>query len=375
MSPMLNLAVQTNPPVTVADACGPSATATTVCRTVFDLTHNRILAEASDILIVKPAKILLIIVVALLVNALVRRLVKRFVNGLKGERVRRRLGSIREASPELLTSAANQTVRTMQRAETVGALLRSATTFAVWAMAMLMVLGELGLNLGPLIAGAGIVGVALGFGAQNLVRDFLSGMFMIAEDQFGVGDIVDAGEASGVVEAVSLRTTRLRDINGTVWHIPNGTITRIGNKSQQWSRAVIDIDVAYDTDLDRAKRIISEVAAAVADDDEWRAIILEPPEVWGVEQLGADGISLRLVVKTLPAQQFAVAREVRSRLKDRFDAEGIEIPFPQRVVWHRSDDGSPTPAAPTKAAPTKAAPTRAAKAKAKPTPKARRRST
>ena len=141
-------------------------------------------------------------------------------------------------------------LRRVQRAETVGALLASVASFGIWTLAALMALGTLGLDLGPLIAGAGIVGVAIGFGSQNLVRDFISGIFMLMEDQYGVGDVVDAGPATGTVEGVGLRTTRLRDVNGTLWHIPNGEIRRVGNRSQGWARALVDVEVAYSTDLD-----------------------------------------------------------------------------------------------------------------------------
>jgi small conductance mechanosensitive channel len=195
-------------------------------------------------------------------------------------------------------------------------------------------------NLGPLIAGAGIAGVAIGFGAQSLVKDFLSGIFMLVEDQYGVGDIVDVGEATGTVEAVTLRTTRIRSVDGTVWHVPNGTIDRVGNMSQQWARALLDVDVAYGTDIDDAQRVIKAVADAVAEDPEWRHRILEPPEVWGIESMGPDAISIRLVVKTRPGDQFPVMRELRRRLSDTFLSEGIEMPFPQRSVWVRRDAGS-----------------------------------
>ena len=175
--------------------------------------------------------------------------------------------------------------------------------------------------------------VALGFGSQSLVKDFLSGVFILVEDQFGVGDIVDLdGQTSGVVDAVSLRTTRLRAVDGTLWHVPNGEIRRVGNKSQHWSRALIDIEVAYDTDLDHAEAVIAKVADEIATGD---ADVIEQPEVWGVEQLGANGIVIRLVVKTRPSEQFRVSRELRRRIKAAFDAEGIEIPFPQQTVWHR----------------------------------------
>ncbi len=159
-----------------------------------------------------------------------------------------------------------------------------------------------------------------------------TGVFILVEDQFGVGDIVDLGEASGVVDAVSLRTTRLRAVDGTLWHVPNGEIRRVGNQSQHWSRALIDIDVAYETDIDHASSVIAAVADEVARED---GDVIDDPEVWGVEQLGAHGVAIRLVVKTRPSEQFRVSRELRRRIKMAFDREGIEIPFPQQTVWHR----------------------------------------
>jgi Mechanosensitive ion channel len=180
-------------------------------------------------------------------------------------------------------------------------------------------------SLGPLIAGAGIVGVAVGFGSQNLVRDFISGIFMLMEDQYGVGDVVDAGPATGTVEGVGLRTTRLRDVNGTLWHIPNGEIRRVGNRSQGWARALVDVEVAYSTDLDDATRTIEQVAHDLAADPHWASKILEQPEVWGVEELGPDGIRVRLGAKTRPLEQWKVARELRARLKVAFDQAGIEV--------------------------------------------------
>jgi small conductance mechanosensitive channel len=160
---------------------------------------------------------------------------------------------------------------------------------------------------------------------------------MIVEDQYGVGDVVDLGDASGTVEAVTLRSTRLRDVSGTVWHVPNGTIQRVANKSQQWSRALVDVSVSYDTDVAQASEVIKRVADEMWVDEDWSNCILEEPEVWGVESLGADGIVIRLVVKTQPAEQFKVMRELRVRIKTAFDAEGIEIPFPQRTLWVRGE--------------------------------------
>ena len=214
-------------------------------------------------------------------------------------------------------------------------MLRSVASALIFTITGFLVLGEFGLNLAPLLAGAGILGIALGFGAQSLVKDFLSGLFILVEDQFGVGDIVDLDQQTvGTVEAVSLRTTRLRAVDGTVWHVPNGEIRRVGNKSQHWSRALLDVEVAYDTDIDHAKAVIQRVADTLWQE---RDDILEEPEVWGVERLGANAVVIRLVVKTRPADQYAVSRELRQRLKEAFDAEGIEIPFPQQVVWHRDE--------------------------------------
>jgi small conductance mechanosensitive channel len=223
----------------------------------------------------------------------------------------------------------------------MGAVLRSIAKAAIGTVAVLTVLGEFGVNLGPLIAGAGIAGVALGFGAQSLVKDFLSGIFMLVEDQFGVGDIVDVGEASGLVEGVSLRTTRLRDVEGTVWHVPNGEIHRVGNKSQQWSRALLDVQVAFETDVDEATRVIKAAADEVWHSEEVGPSVLEEPEVWGVEGFGPTGIAIRLVVKTQPADQWKVLRELRSRIKVALDREGIGFGF-QRIPWS-GETTSPTP--------------------------------
>jgi small conductance mechanosensitive channel len=289
----------------------------------------------AELLADKGLTILLIVVVALIVNRLLRRAVKRMLRTLQNGGLQERLGAVRRATPDALLETGQMSLRAEQRIEALASVLRSVASFTIMAVAAVMILGELGVELGPLIAGAGIIGVALGFGSQSLVRDFLSGIFILVEDQFGIGDIVNLdGTTSGVVEAVSLRTTRLRAVDGTVWHVPNGEIRRVGNMSQHWSRALLDIEVAYATDLTRAKEVIREVAHAVWDEDQH---VLEEPEVWGVEELGAHGVVIRLVVKTTPSEQYRVSRTLRERLKVAFDAEGIEIPFPQQTIWHRTD--------------------------------------
>jgi moderate conductance mechanosensitive channel len=222
----------------------------------------------------------------------------------------------------------------------------------VVAMVTMMIIDELGYNVAPLIASAGIVGLALGFGAQNLVKDYLAGIFMIIEDQYGVGDVVDLGEANGTVEAVSLRVTRVRDVNGTVWYVRNGEILRVGNQSQNWARTVLDIPVAFSEDLHKVRGILKDVAHALWEDDDFKGLVIEEPEVWGVERWDPDGVVVRVTLKTAPLEQWGVAREMRERIKARFDYEGIEIPLPQRVVWQRDAAGVPQPAsAPEEAAP------------------------
>src|SRR5690606_32125773 len=245
-------------PSEVAEACGDDPTF--VCRRVLDWTGSEVWAEAAEKLLAKPATILLILVVAFVANRLVRRAIKRLVAKVVEPEAQDRLATLRRRTPAALLDTGSTSLRASARAQTLGQVLRSIATAVIWTIAAAMILGELGVNLGPLIAGAGIAGVALGFGAQSLVRDFLSGIFMLVEDQYGVGDIIDVGDASGTVEVVNLRTTRLRDVNGTVWHIPNGEIRRVGNMSQQWARALVDVLVAYETDLDQAMRVVKEVA-------------------------------------------------------------------------------------------------------------------
>ncbi len=337
--------VQADPdPETLASACGDDPSF--VCRQVLEWTDNPDWAEFADLMLGKPLTILLVLVVAWVVNRIVRRLIERFVASLSGEqppnrRLKRRLRESRygDRLPGVLDTG-QVSLRAAARAQTIGLVLRSIASFIIWLIAGVTILGELGVNLGPLIASAGIAGIALGFGAQTLVKDFLTGIFMLIEDQFGVGDIVDAGEATGTVEAVTLRTTKLRDVNGTMWHVPNGQIVRIGNMSQQWARALLDVVVAYGTDVDMAQAVIKQVADGLWNDPAWRGKVLEEPEVWGVEQFAPDGVTIRLVVKTQPSEQFAVMRELRRRLKAAFDEAGIEMPFPQRTIWVRRDPGA-----------------------------------
>lgn len=299
-------------------------------------TDSPIVLWVTDNLLQPGGRIIVVLIIASIALRLLRRAIDRAVervqdpSSLPGYRLRERVRLFED-------SDSGFSARRAQRAKALGALATSATGFIVWTLAVFMILGTFGINLGPLIAGAGIAGIALGFGAQNLVRDFLSGVLMLLEDQYGVGDIVNTGEATGIVEAVTLRTTRVRDVTGTLWYVPNGEIRRVGNMSQDWARVLLDVGVSYGTDLDAARQVIQGVADELAGEPDYVESIIEPPAVWGVQALGDSGIDLRLVIKVVPGTQWATTRELRRRIKMAFDAADIEIPFPQRTVWMRTE--------------------------------------
>ncbi|MGY1617046.1 mechanosensitive ion channel family protein [Geodermatophilus sp. SYSU D00691] len=285
--------------------------------------------EHAETFITKPLRILLIVVLAalvrLMVNRGIRRLTARTASGAVPSVLRpwRRRG--RPADP---VGVETITARRSQRAEAIGSVLRSFASFVILGIAVVLVLGELGVNLAPIIASAGVIGVALGFGAQNLVKDFIAGIGIILEDQYGVGDVVDLGEASGTVEAVGLRITRLRDAHGVVWYARNGEILRVGNKSQGFAQVVIDMPVTHDTDLERCRTVMQEVADEMYGEEEWAEVLLAEPESLGVESITAAGVTMRVQVRTTNADQWRVARELRQRLTERFVAEGFKAPAP-----------------------------------------------
>ena len=265
------------------------------------------------------ARLVLIVVVALVVRLLVNRAVRRLVHTAVESSVP---VVLRPLTDRVLEPVSLLSERRRQRTETLGSVLRSIVSFTVASVAGAMTLSELGLDLAPVVASAGIVGVAVGFGAQNLIKDFLTGMFMILEDQYGV---VDAGPATGTVEAVGLRTTRLRDVQGTVWHIRNGEIARVGNKSQGWARALVDVPVALDSDLAQVRTVSLAAACSVFSGPDWSGKVLEEPQVWGLESIASTGLVLRLAVKTAPQDEGEVAREVRQRVVAAFEAAGIAL--------------------------------------------------
>jgi small conductance mechanosensitive channel len=292
---------------TSEDACGPPGDASYVCRRVYELTHREFPARAADFIVERVPKILLIVLLALLLSRLVRRAIGRLVQRLqRGDDTR-----------------AEAVDRRGQRAATIGALLRSVSAATIWTLAVLMTLASLGIALAPLIAGAGIVGAALAFGAQSVVRDFLSGLFMLLEGQFGVGDTIEAAGRTGHVENVSLRTTTIRDDDGVLWHIPNGTVTSVGNRSQRWSRATVDVPVPAGVPPARVAELLERVGRRLASDPDVGALLLAPPEVLGLERLGADGYSVRITARTRPLRHDAVVRELRRRVWEALQAEGL----------------------------------------------------
>jgi small conductance mechanosensitive channel len=318
---------------------GPCSNEDPLCVWVEESTGNLWLAHASDWLIAKPGSVLLLLLLALVLrwflHRMIDRLTARAAEGLPSPMLKR------PATAAKSTGAAVVAGRRVQRAQTMGSLLKSITTIVIFTIFVITALAELNFSVAPLLASAGIVGIALGFGAQSLVTDFLSGIFMIFEDQYGVGDVVDLGEAVGTVEAVGLRVTRLRDVEGTVWYVRNGEIIRVGNQSQNWARTVVDVPIAHEENLYRVQDVLKDVAHEVWEDEEFKHLIIEEPEIWGVQDMTPDWITVRVTLKTAPLEQWAVAREVRERIKARFDHEGIRLARPARVLIHRDAHTEP----------------------------------
>lgn len=369
-----------NAPATLLGSCDSKPGV--ACRLVWDLSHDGQAAVFTKEYLGAPLdvvlRVLFVVVLALLGQALVHRLINRltqraarsllpqFRRGAAGARAsaprlgpaqlvrRRRRGDDAvdspPPSPEMVASeeakaaaaglddlsdqgegnqgagraeAAMVDERRKQRVQALGAILRSAASVAIFAIAGFVILGDLSINLAPLLASAGVVGIAIGFGAQSLVRDYLAGIFMLVEDQYGVGDVITIGDATGTVENVTLRITRLRDVNGIVWHIRNGGVESVGNESQGWARAVIDFPVPYEADLATIRRLLAEVGDAMWNDPAWRAVMLEPPEVWGAQEISSSEVTMRIVVKTAPLRQWEVEREMRARVKSTLHEAGI----------------------------------------------------
>lgn len=291
-----------------------------------------------DALITPAWQIAVTLAIGGIVLALLRRFIARTVRHLidGAPAIRRNAGQLLArglrqdgGQPDVSPLAA---ARRAQRAQTMGSALSSGATFLVGGLVIVIVLGLLHVDVAPLLASAGVVGVALGFGAQTLVKDFLAGISMLAEDQYGVGDVVDLGEASGVVEQVGLRVTQVRSLDGTLWYVRNGEILRVGNMTQGWSRALVEVRVLSDQDVPRVRELLLQAAAEVAADPDLAPAILAEAEVAGIEDLTAEGAMLRLLVKTAPSRQWDVARALRARIRVNLAREGIDLALPRREV-------------------------------------------
>ncbi|MFF1644472.1 mechanosensitive ion channel family protein [Streptomyces sp. NPDC058240] len=262
-------------------------------------------------------RIILIAAIAIVLRIAIRRALTKLI-----ERMNR---SAQAVEGTALGGLLVNVERRRQRSEAIGSVLRSVASFLILGTAALMILGAFQINLAPLLASAGVAGVALGFGARNLVTDFLSGVFMILEDQYGVGDTIDAGVASGEVIEVGLRVTKLRGDHGEIWYVRNGEVKRIGNLSQGWSTAGVDVTVRPTEDLDKVRTVITEAAAAMAKEDPWNERLWGPVEVLGLDAVLLDSMTVRLSAKTMPGKALGVERELRWRIKRAFDEAGIRI--------------------------------------------------
>jgi small conductance mechanosensitive channel len=309
--------------------CGPDGTS--VCDWVFEHTDdNETAAKVADWLVGRPFQILVILVIAWFAKTIARWMIHRGVRRLMvpPSAVTKSISAVRGGHTDTVADEI-EIARRKARAESLGAVVAGVVGVVIWIIAIFAIAGVLGVDLAPLIAGAGVAGVALGFGAQSLVRDCIAGLFMLLEDQYGIGDVVDLGAASGTVEHVSLRTTVLRGLDGTVWHVPNGEVRRVGNQSQLWSVAVVDVEVASDADLGAAREYILRAAVEVCERPQWKSDVLEAPRVLGVESVGAQVVTIRLNVKTRPGRQWALQRALREGIKQVLDQEGIAHTAPR----------------------------------------------
>jgi moderate conductance mechanosensitive channel len=286
------------------------------CRLVWDVTHSIKAADLTTVYFAGPAQLAIRIGYVVLI-AVVLRVVAHRAIGKVTSRAARNDGDGSDRSRALLFRERRQ-----QRATALGAILSNAASVTIFGIAAVIIVGDMGLNLAPLLASTAVLGVAIGFGAQNLVQDFLAGVFMLLEDQYGVGDVISIDGTTGTVEGVSLRITRLRDVNGVVWHVRNGTIKTAGNESQGWARAVVDFPVPYHRDIPLVRQTMMQAATAMWQESVWQEIILEEPEVWGVQELSSEAVLMRVTARTMPLRQWEVQRELMERLKLALDAAG-----------------------------------------------------
>jgi small-conductance mechanosensitive channel len=303
---------------TLLGICEPNPSI--VCRLTWDFTHSGSLTRLSKVYLAGPVAVVLKIIFVLLLAFVIRAFVHRLIN-----KVTASAANGTDSDPAhrhaLLPERAGE--RRRQRSHALRSILGNVASILIFGIAAITILGDLGVNLAPILASAGVLGVALGFGAQSLVGDFLAGIAILLEDQYGVGDVITAGTTTGTVEAVGLRVTRMRDVNGVVWHIRNGSLQQVGNQSQGWARAVIDFPVPYNQDMSEIREIMTDVAMTMWQEPRWQGVILEEPKVWGVQSLSSSEAVWRVVAMTTPPRQYEVERELRERIKVELDARGI----------------------------------------------------
>jgi moderate conductance mechanosensitive channel len=263
-----------------------------------------------------------IIILRWLLLVMIRRIVTTVTQGVK-----KREGA---ADTKALDASPLARARIVQRARTIGLVLSNLLTAGLTISALIAILSELGIAIGALAAGAGILGAALGFGAQSLVRDFIAGLFIVVEDQFGVGDFVDLGSATGVVESIRLRVTQVRDTEGTVWYVRNGEILRVGNQSQGWSRIILDLPLAYNADLGKAKKVLEAAALKLAETPTMKSGLIGKPEIWGIQALAGEEVVFRLVQQVRPSKKDVLTRALRQEVKTALDKAGIKLSTPDQ---------------------------------------------
>ena len=303
------------------------------------------LQDNADRLIAVPLQILLVLIVAVLLRLAARKFIERTVRRMV-ETPRKSPRQRKRREDDAAQGQARE--RRRQRAQTIGSVLRSSATIVIFSIAGVIVLGQVGIDIAPIIASAGIVGLAFGFGAQSLVSDFIAGLFMLMEDQYGVGDWVDIDGTGGTVEEVGLRVTKLRDTEGAVWYVRNGIILKVGNYSQDWACTLLDVPVRFGQDVDAANGALEQAAWSLWDDPDWRDKVIDSPQIWGITSLAREAVTLRVSVNTVPLQQWAVGRELRGRVRDALTREGIEIPVVNQQVLmgpNGEQDASSAPSA------------------------------
>jgi small-conductance mechanosensitive channel len=292
-------------------------------------------SNAADKTVNLAVTIIVVFILWLIARRLVKAVTKSIETGtpMKNRKARKALAKARIKVPALDTTEARlEEERRRQRAGTIRTVLNSLITVVAVVVVAMALLALLGIPVGPLVASAGIAGVALGFGAQSLVKDVLAGMFMLIEDQYGVGDIVDLGEATGSVEEVGLRSTRLRSVDGTVWYVPNGEITRVGNMTRLWSRVMIEVRFSYDTDVEAAREAMLDAVASARSDEDINNAILSEPEVPGIESFEFNAFMLRLMVQVNPATQWDVQRHIRREMRAIFARRGLRLAVPDQAM-------------------------------------------